>query len=157
MTEMNRGPLVPAGAAFFALPTATETRSYAFVLVPGFTLLAFASAVEPLRIANQISQQPLYRWSLWSEDGASVPSSSGIPVGVEGSLPAFDRATKVFVCAGNQTIDAIAPEIVAALHRHHRHGGTVGGICTGAVALASAGLLAGRRFTLHWENVCADV
>lgn len=34
-------PLVPQGAAFFDVPEPGPTREYAFVLVPGFTLLAF--------------------------------------------------------------------------------------------------------------------
>ncbi|MPL91552.1 hypothetical protein SDC9_37627 [bioreactor metagenome] len=50
---------VPLGAAYYPVPAGSPTRSYAFLLVPGFTLLAFSSAVEPLRIANQLSQQPL--------------------------------------------------------------------------------------------------
>lgn len=146
------GAIVPAGAAFVALPGARPTRTYAFILVPGFTLLAFSSAVEPLRIANQLSQKPLYRWQILSESGEPVPSSSRIAVVVDGKLEAFDRETTVLVCAGNPIAAAAAPAVVAAVSRHYRFGGNVGGICTGAVALAKAGLLHDRRFTLHWEN-----
>lgn len=146
------GALVPKGAAFLPVDSPGPTRGYAFILVPGFTFLAFASAVEPLRIANQLSQAPLYRWRLMSTDGQAVASSSGIPVGVDGRIAALDRDTRLFVCAGNPAMAAAAPEVVSAVKRHSRFGGRVGGICTGAVALARAGLLQGRRFTLHWEN-----
>lgn len=148
----NEDTLVPNGAAFFPVQMSGPTRNYAFILVPGFTLLAFASAVEPLRIANQLSQQPLYRWQILSETGAPVISSSGIPVGADGPIRSLDRETHLFVCAGNPAMKAADPAIVAAVQRHHRFGGVVGGICTGAVALAKAGLVEGRRFTLHWEN-----
>jgi transcriptional regulator GlxA family with amidase domain len=134
------------------LPEKGPTRSYAFVLVPGFTLLAFSSAVEPLRIANQLSQQPLYRWRILSEDGTPVASSSGIMVGADGDLAPQDRDVRLFVCAGNPPMAAERPPVVSAVLRHHRFGGKVGGICTGVVALARAGLLEGLRFTLHWEN-----
>lgn len=143
---------VPKGAAFFPVSNPGPTRNYAFILVPGFTLLAFSSAVEPLRIANQLSQQPLYRWRVLSETGAPVASSSGIEVGADGPVESLDKDTRLFVCSGNPPMAAAAPVIVAAVTRHHRFGGVVGGICTGAVALARAGLVEGRRFTLHWEN-----
>ncbi len=148
----EHGPLVPEGAAYFPVPNPGTTRNYAFVLVPGFTLLAFSSAVEPLRIANQLSQCPLYRWDVLSETGGPVASSSGITVGTARLPEAFNRDTRAFVCSGNPPSAAGKPPIVAMLQRHHRFGGMVGGICTGAVALARAGLLKDRRFTLHWEN-----
>jgi len=145
-------PLVPLGAAFFPVETPGETRKYAFLLVPGFTLLAFSSAVEPLRIANQLSQQPLYQWQLFSEDGRAVASSSGISVCTDGPLAPLPRDTRLFVCSGNPASAAAAPPVVTAVSRHARFGGTLGGICTGAVALAEAGLLSATPFTLHWEN-----
>lgn len=149
--------LVPIGAAFQPVDNPGPTRAYAFILVPGFTLLAFASAVEPLRIANQLSQRPLYRWEILSEDGAPVASSSAIPVGVDGPIGPRPKEARLFVCAGNPAMAAAAPAVVAAVQRHYRFGGIVGGICTGPVALARAGLLRDHRFTLHWENQVAFV
>lgn len=146
------GPLVPQGAAFHAVADPGTTRSYAFAVVPGFTLLAFSSAVEPLRIANQLSQQPLYRWQVLSADGGLISSSSGVAVQTLPLDTPLGRDTVLFVCAGNPPMAAATPRVLAAVNRHHRFGGRVGGICTGSFALAAAGLLRDRRFTLHWEN-----
>ena len=109
--------LVPIGAAYFPVPHPGPTRHYAFVLVPGFTLLAFSSAVEPLRIANQLSQRPLYRWQILSETGAPVFSSSGIPVGASATLDKVAKDARLFVCAGNPAMAAAAPPVVAAVQR----------------------------------------
>ncbi len=145
-------PLVPRGAAFVAVQARAEPGKYLFLLVPGFTLLAFSSALDPFRIANQLSQKPLYHWRVASEDGAPVTSSSGVTVQVDAALDRIDRDTTLFVCSGTMGQGGASRHLLGLLARHHRFGGRVGGICTGADALARAGLLTGRRFTLHWEN-----
>ncbi|MDE3027367.1 MAG: hypothetical protein KGH84_03080, partial [Paracoccaceae bacterium] len=93
--RVEHDPLVPEGAAYFPVPNPGATRNYAFVLVPGFTLLAFSSAVEPLRIANQLSQRPLYRWDVFSEAGGPVASSSGVTVGTERLPETLNRDIRV--------------------------------------------------------------
>lgn len=149
----DTAPLIPQGAAYFQPAHGdAPTRAFDFLICPSFTLLAFASAVEPLRIANQLSQRPLYAWRTATSDGQPVTSSCGLTVQVDGPLGQPARDTTLVICAGNQPEKATAPAIVAAVQRHHRHGGHVGGLCTGPFALAKAGLLANRRFTLHWEN-----
>ena len=42
---------------------------FAFVIIPRFSMMAFASAIEPLRIANRLSGRDLYRWQVVSVDG----------------------------------------------------------------------------------------
>lgn len=144
--------VVPKGAFHFDVESFRETRRIGFLLMPDFTLLAFSSAVDPLRIANQLSQKPLYDWVVVSEDGVPVSSSSGVSVNVDIGLTDVPDRLQLMVCSGNDAIGTTTPDTLAALRRHVRFGGTVGGICTGAAVLAQAGLLADRKFTLHWEN-----
>jgi len=46
-----------------------------FLLVDEFSMIAFASAIEPLRAANRISGNNIYKWKTLSADGKPVNSS----------------------------------------------------------------------------------
>ncbi len=143
--------LVPPGSAYYPVGDVRSTKSYAFLLLEDFTLLAFSAAIEPFRIANQLSQKPLYRWTVVSEDGAPVRSSSGVQVAVDAPLQSVGKDTILFACSGNLHGGNPSKSTIGYLRRHNRTGGSLGGVCTGAVVLAQAGLLEGRAFTLHWE------
>ena len=129
-----------------------EPIRLAFLLVPQFSMMAFAAAVEPFRSANRMSERPLFEWQLVSVDGNPVLASNGILIAVHESLEKLARADRVVVCAG------LEPRQFGRSHRiHHqlrrlaRHGAMVGAISTGSFILADAGLLADRRSTVHWE------
>ncbi|MGB1528862.1 MAG: GlxA family transcriptional regulator, partial [Candidatus Puniceispirillaceae bacterium] len=53
-----------------------------FLLVPNFSMLAFASALEPLRAANRMSGQNLFSWVISSPSGAAPEASNGVRVDV---------------------------------------------------------------------------
>ena len=146
------GAVIPQGVAYKAAPGPVTTRDYVFLTLPRFTLLAFAAAIDPLRIANQLSQKPLYRWRVASADGAPAVSSSGVSVAADCGLGPVDRRATVLVCAGVGGADAASRPVLDWLRAHDRRGGTAGGICTGACTLARAGLLGDEDYTLHWEN-----
>ncbi len=155
--QQNDDSVVPSGAAFFPVKGPVKTQLYCFLLLPDFTLLAFTSAVEPLRIANQLSQKPLYQWQVHSEDGSPVSSSSGIEINITGSLSQPPKNQTLVVCSGIKGYGVAAAKTLSILREHNRFGGKLGGICTGAITLARAGLLDRKRFTLHWENQPAFV
>ena len=56
----------------FGAPPKELPQKLAFLLVPDFSMIAFTSAVEPLRLANRASGRELYSWHLFSPDGKPV-------------------------------------------------------------------------------------
>lgn len=143
---------VSKGSASFDLAALSPTRDFHFVLLPRMTMLAFSSAVEPLRIANQLTGECLYRWFLLSEDGQPVYCSNEISIAVDGPLHKTKPGDTIFICSGVNGHLAASRRTLAWIRDQVRHGRIVGGLCTGTFSLARAGVLEGRRFTLHWEN-----
>ena len=133
----------------------TRPHEIVFVLVPDYSFIAFSSAMEPLRMANRMRGEPLYRWRIVSTGGAPVASSSGLLVQVDGDLGSGDTADLVIVCAGEHVERNVEKSCLAWLRRLARRRVPLGAICTGAYALARAGLLGGYRCTIHWENLAS--
>ncbi len=135
-------------------------RSIVFFLVPDFTMIAFATALEPLRLANRMLGFEAYRWRLASIDGKPVRASNGVESAVNTSLEderrkmtGGDRPSMVIVCSGLNIESYSQKSVFAWLREEYNRGVAVGGLCTAAHVLAHAGLLANRRCAIHWENL----
>ncbi|TMV58054.1 GlxA family transcriptional regulator, partial [Thioclava sp. BHET1] len=130
----------------------TPSKRFVFLLLDRFTMLSFAGAVEPLRIANRIAGHDLYSWRLVGEDGKSVACSNGAAFQLDDGLIELDRDDTLLVCGGIDVQRATTRAITNWLRREARRGVLLGGLCTATYALAKAGLLDGKRATIHWEN-----
>ncbi|MCB2054320.1 MAG: GlxA family transcriptional regulator [Geminicoccaceae bacterium] len=149
------------GPSTTAAPEATgpaTSELLAFLLIPDFSMIAFTSAIEPLRIANRMAGRMLYRWSVVSKDGLPVRASNGVVVQVDRSMEQVEikvgqSVPTVVVCSGIGAERYQDKEVFGWLRRVDRHGAIIGALCTGAHILARAGLIQDHRCTIHWENL----
>lgn len=144
---------VPKGVAHVAVASLTQSIPISFVLLHNFSLIAFSSAIETLRIANQLAGRVLFEWSVLSEDGEPVTCSNGLSVKADAGIGETLPRAMIFVCGGVEPQRSATKKVADWVRQQWRNGRTVGGLCTGTYVLAKAGVLHGRRFTLHWENL----
>ncbi|MDV2077433.1 choline metabolism transcriptional regulator GbdR [Marinobacter xestospongiae] len=144
MVECDRSP--GAGPAAYRV---------GFLLIENYTLMALASAIEPLRMANQLTGSELYTWQLVSVDGQPVRASDGMVVMPDAAMADGRRFDLVIVVAGINVTRSFNGREQAWLRDLARRGMPLGALCTGAYVLASAGLLDGYHCSAHWECLAA--
>jgi len=99
-----------------------------------------------------MSNQILYEWEIISENGTSIICSAGIEFSVDHDLNELNRDDTIMLCGGENIRAATTKRLLSWLRRESRRGLAIAGLCTGAFPLAKAGLLEGKRATIHWEN-----
>lgn len=129
-----------------------KPRHFVFALLDRFTLMAFTSVVEGLRIANRMADKKIYTWSLVGEGGGNVTSSAGVEFKLDSDLEDLPRDSTILVCGGVEVQKATTKRLLNWLRKEARRGSPIGGLCTASYVLAKAGLLDGKRATIHWEN-----
>lgn len=136
-------------------------RTVAFVVYDGFQLLDLAGPSDVFRAATLLGADPRYRIISTSPTGAAVRTESGVGVDVDTSMAALAGGREpvdTLVVVGGLGVGALADdpdrraELVALATRSRR----ITSVCTGAFALAAAGLLDHHRATTHWAS-CADL
>lgn len=135
--------------------SARQPQTIGFLLLDNFTLISLASAIEPLRMANQLAGSELYRWYTISLDGTAVSASDGLTTIPDVSMSTPLALDMVIVCGGVGPSRSVKREHIAWLQSQARAPRRLGAVCTGSWALAKAGLLDGYETSAHWECLAA--
>ena len=137
-------------------PPAPRALTVGVVLLPDFTMLAFAAFLDTLRLAadeGDRSRPIACGWTVMTEDGRPVRASNGVAVEPDSGLAdpaAFDY---VAVVGGTLHSGARAGPRLDAWLRGAAGTTPLIGLCTGSFALARAGLMEGRRTCVSWFHL----
>lgn len=135
-------------------------RTIGFLLLPGFSMLAFFSALEPLRLANQLLGVRHYRWRIYTSDGLPARASCGMTVPAAakaGEGSGQDEPSCLIVISGFDPSPKPDRHLKSWLRGLDRRGAALGAVDTGAFLLASADLLGNVHTVVHWESAEALV
>ncbi|MGA4838538.1 GlxA family transcriptional regulator [Streptomyces sp. G45] len=124
-------------------------RTVLVVLFDGVQSLDVTGPAEVFGGATDPHGDPAYRVRTASLDGAPVRTSSGLTVVPDGTLDG-SPAPHTLLVPGGQGTRPDSPALVDWLRAHGPRAKRLVSVCTGAILLARAGLLDGRRATTHW-------
>ena len=129
--------------------------NYGFVLVEDFSLLPMTSAIEAMRMANQLLGFTAYSWSIITHDGGAIKASDGLYIHADLDFNAdLSKFNAIFVCAGINVDKRSSPALLSFLKLLGKKAELIiGSLCTGSYLLAQANLLHNTRCTISWDHM----
>ena len=132
--------------------TGARKRRIGVLTLGGFALLSYSSTVEPLRAANLLGRRVLYDVVNIGITAEPVPSSGAAVVVPEATIADAPKLDYLFIVAGGDPEKFNDRPLIPWLQRLARGGTRLGGVSAGPLILAKAGLMNGKRMTVHWEH-----
>lgn len=118
----------------------------------GLCTFEFAIAVEIFGLDRPEMGENWYQFAVAAVDEGPLRGTAGIRFLADGDCELIKQAGTVII-PGWRGVDAPVPQhLVDALLVAHRNGARIMSICSGVMVMAAAGLLRGRKVTLHWKQ-----
>ncbi|MBV9812768.1 MAG: DJ-1/PfpI family protein [Acetobacteraceae bacterium] len=143
-------------------PASAPTRRVELLVYPAVQMLDVTGPLQVFASANDIAREagddvPYALHVVSRVAGKLTFASSGLGLFAD-ALPHPASALDTLLVAGGQGVTAVAEDAVtlAWLRRRAGQARRVASVCTGALLLAAAGVLDGRRAATHW-SFCAEL
>ncbi len=127
----------------------TRPRTVSVLAYAGMSLFEIGIVTEVFGLPRPELDVPWYQLLICATD--ATPTIGGASLQTPYGLDALCQADTVIVPGVADVHAEPAADVTAALRQAHRNGARIVSICSGAFALAGAGLLDGRRATTHWR------
>lgn len=116
------------------------------------TMLTVASVIDPMRAANRLSGQRLFKWKLFAAHNRNIELSGGVSLNTDQHFSHAEGGDVLIVIASfNQDSNATAAT-VQSLNRIAARYRIICGVEAGTWLLARAGLANGHQVTTHYED-----
>ncbi|MEI6799852.1 MAG: AraC family transcriptional regulator, partial [Pseudomonadota bacterium] len=122
-----------------------------FLIVPRFNMSTLVTMIEPMRIANYLSPQPIYAWDIVSFDGEQITASNGLTLPAHLPTDRKRRGEVIFVMGSWGAESYTNKTVFSWIRRQAREGARICAVELGTYLVARAGLLSGRKVTTHWS------
>jgi transcriptional regulator GlxA family with amidase domain len=132
---------------------AERPRRAAILIMPAFSNLTLAALMEPLRAANRMAGRSLFEWTVVTDRGQAISSSSGLKVTPDAAIDDVGAFDMLFVVAAFDAERNTSERIKRFVRAASRRGVQIGGLESAAYVLAAAGVLDGYKATTHWEDL----
>jgi transcriptional regulator GlxA family with amidase domain len=129
--------------------TTVKTTHISFLIFEGFPMACLTSMIEPLRVANEVSESDTFSWRLVSENGRPVTASANITFDVADSLSTIDTMHYLVLLAPPKA-EFQNEQSVGILRRLSRHGCVFCAVSGGVFPLARAKLASTVPLSVHW-------